>query len=479
MELLGEDPAAIASYQFTSVEVKEKAFRFDGVFLPQSEDKTIWFVEVQFQKVHEFYSQLFSEIFLFLQQYRPVQDWGVLVLFPDQQTEPDLGRHYRELQGRVRAIYLNELEAGTSVILGLVKLVVTPETEVIKAAQALVAMGQGVDGLLEFVETILIYKLKTLSREEIERMFTLGDLRQTKVYQEAKQEGRQEGRQEGEQRGKREVLQRLLTCTFGRVPDGIRTKLAQLSLEQLGEIAEAIIAPSSLEELGHLLGCNNPSQSNTYATLVTKTLLASFETRLSNKLGCGEVKLADGLGEVLGLDFQVALQDIQTAVPTDFLDDPEGHPRRTQSRQAGAPETVGAGTGDVGLRQGMAENPVVTAGVEVPPGMPAGGKHIECPRLVLRQQCRQVGVNGDLPGRHLPLGIPLAYRQHRQRMPVLPVICIGIGSEQRTDFADATAREQTNGRHRPVAHRRQCPQELGYLRRGENFGFAVTVLFHR
>jgi predicted transposase/invertase (TIGR01784 family) len=257
MELLGEDPASIASYQFTSVEVKEKAFRFDGVFLPQSEDKTIWFVEVQFQKVHEFYSQLFSEIFLFLQQYRPVQDWGVLVLFPDRQTEPALGKHYRELQGRVRAIYLNELEPGTSVILGLVKLVVTPETEVIKAAQTLVAMGQGVDGLLEFVETILIYKLKTLSREEIERMFTLGDLRQTKVYQEAKQEGRQEGRQEGEQRGKimalREILYRQIARKFGRVPDDLNTKLAQLSLDQLGEIAEAIIDLSSLEELENLL----------------------------------------------------------------------------------------------------------------------------------------------------------------------------------------------------------------------------------
>jgi predicted transposase YdaD len=41
LELLGEDPTSIASYQFTSVEVKEKAFRFDGVFLPQREDKTI------------------------------------------------------------------------------------------------------------------------------------------------------------------------------------------------------------------------------------------------------------------------------------------------------------------------------------------------------------------------------------------------------------------------------------------------------
>ncbi len=80
-------------------------------------------------------------------------------------------------------------------------------------------------------------------------MFTLGDLRQTKVYQEAKQEGRQEG----EQRGKREILQRLLTRKFGRVPDDLNTKLAQLSLERLGEIAEAIIDISSLEELEHLV----------------------------------------------------------------------------------------------------------------------------------------------------------------------------------------------------------------------------------
>jgi len=70
-----------------------------------------------------------------------------------------------------------------------------------------------VDGLLEFAETILIYKLKTLSREEIERMFTLGDLRQTKVYQEAKQEG--------EQRGclvLRNVITKQITRKFGEYP---------------------------------------------------------------------------------------------------------------------------------------------------------------------------------------------------------------------------------------------------------------------
>ena len=48
-ELLGQPPENAAGYQFTSVEVKEKAFRFDGIFMPNSEEKPIYFVEVQFQ----------------------------------------------------------------------------------------------------------------------------------------------------------------------------------------------------------------------------------------------------------------------------------------------------------------------------------------------------------------------------------------------------------------------------------------------
>jgi predicted transposase YdaD len=108
--------------------------------------------------------------------------------------------------------------------------------------------------LLKFMETILVYKLKTLSRVGIERMFTLGDLRQMRVYQEAKQEGRQEGEQRGKIMALRETLHRQIARKFGRVPDDLNTKLAQLSLDQLGEIAEAIIDISSLEELEHLLG---------------------------------------------------------------------------------------------------------------------------------------------------------------------------------------------------------------------------------
>jgi len=57
-------------------------------------------------------------------------------------------------------------------------------------------------GLIDLIETIIVYKLPQKSRKEIEAMLGLSELKQTKVYQEAKQEGLQEGRQEGLQEGK-------------------------------------------------------------------------------------------------------------------------------------------------------------------------------------------------------------------------------------------------------------------------------------
>jgi predicted transposase YdaD len=41
------------------------------------------------------------------------------------------------------------------------------------------------------IETIMVYKFPQLSREDIERMLGLSELRQTKVYQEALMEGEQ------------------------------------------------------------------------------------------------------------------------------------------------------------------------------------------------------------------------------------------------------------------------------------------------
>uniref|UniRef100_A0A8J6ZL01 DUF2887 domain-containing protein n=2 Tax=Desmonostoc muscorum TaxID=1179 RepID=A0A8J6ZL01_DESMC len=68
--------------------------------------------------------------------------------------------------------------------------------------------------LINLIETIIVYKLPQKSREEIEAMLGLSELKQTKVYQEALEEGKQqgleEGKQQGKQQGKLEAIPRMI-----------------------------------------------------------------------------------------------------------------------------------------------------------------------------------------------------------------------------------------------------------------------------
>lgn len=257
-ELMGLPSKTADGYQFVSVEIKETAFRFDGILFPDTPDKLIWFVEVQFQKVENFYRQFITEIILYLNQYAPVQDWRAVAIYPNRATEAAKPSHYRELfdSQRLRVVYLNELEAETPFI-GLVQLIITPEDRVIEPAKALVSQHRGVEGLLEFVETILAYKLRNLSREEIAEMFTMGDLKQTRVYQDALQKGRQEGeasgiirgRQEGRQEGEIRTILRLLSRKFGNLPTQVTQQITSLSLEQLDNLADAVLDMQELPDL--------------------------------------------------------------------------------------------------------------------------------------------------------------------------------------------------------------------------------------
>ncbi|WP_287355987.1 Rpn family recombination-promoting nuclease/putative transposase [Moorena sp. SIO3B2] len=89
------------------------------------------------------------------------------------------------------------------------------------------------------METILVYKLPKLSRTEIEAMFSLSDLRQTKVYQEALAEGIQAGRLEGIQagrlegkiQGKLESIPRLLALglTVEQVAQALELEVEQVT----------------------------------------------------------------------------------------------------------------------------------------------------------------------------------------------------------------------------------------------------------
>ncbi len=54
---------------------------------------------------------------------------------------------------------------------------------------------------MELIEAVLVSKFKNLSREEIEAMFTLSDIKNTRVYQDALREGELKGLQRGLRKG--------------------------------------------------------------------------------------------------------------------------------------------------------------------------------------------------------------------------------------------------------------------------------------
>lgn len=260
-ELLDQPIQVAQHYTFRSVELKQVAFRIDGVFLPQPEapDPIVWFVEVQFQNDPEFYHRFFAEIFLFLQQSPQTVDWRAVVLFAKRNVEPSQSHLFRSLLDcpQVQRLYLEELQTLTSDSLGvaLVQLIVAqPQTAVIKA-QRLVEQVQSqgnatpeIREIIEMIETIMVYKFPQLSREEIERMFSLGELRQTRVYQEAWQEGRQEG--------ETALILRLLHQRFGKISPGIETRIRGLSLSQLEVLSDVLLNFASLEDLAGWLDCN-------------------------------------------------------------------------------------------------------------------------------------------------------------------------------------------------------------------------------
>ncbi|QDL06742.1 flagellar assembly protein H [Brasilonema octagenarum UFV-E1] len=236
-ELIGEPPEEARAYQFSSVEVKQTAFRIDGVFLPAKEsdnpstaissgDATrspwralaltaalstsplrvnpIYFVEVQFQEDPQIYARLFAEIFLYLRQNQPQNDWRAAVIFPTRTIDTADRKHYREFftSQRVSPIYLDELGEAVSLPISIatVKLVIENQDTAIEKARELIdrtqqeiSSQQQQRQLLQLIETILIYKFPTMSREEIEAMFGLSELKQTRFYQEAFEEGKQEG----------------------------------------------------------------------------------------------------------------------------------------------------------------------------------------------------------------------------------------------------------------------------------------------
>ena len=99
--------------------------------------------------------------------------------------------------------------------------------------------------LLDLVETILVYKLPTVSREEVRRMLESHDidLKQTRFYQEVFAEGRTEGRTEGEAK----LLRRQLIRRFGPLPAWAEARLTGAEPAQLEVWGERVLEAATLE----------------------------------------------------------------------------------------------------------------------------------------------------------------------------------------------------------------------------------------
>ena len=216
-ELLEKSPALASHYEFSSVEIKELARRIDGLFLPKPEypQDPIYFVEVQFQSDDNLYWRLITEAFVYLNQYKPEKSWQAVVLWANRDIDIGIPLAYQTslAAGQIHVVYLDELVGTSSSIgLGIIKLVVSPENEAIQEARSLINLVKTADAengrdLLELVERMLVYKFSSYTRQELEAMFGLTEWQQTRFYQEVKEELREEVKEET----KLEIIPKLLS----------------------------------------------------------------------------------------------------------------------------------------------------------------------------------------------------------------------------------------------------------------------------
>ena len=256
-DLIGEEATQENNYKFSSIEVKQLSFRLDGLFLPKNENSSLplYLVEVQFQPDENLYYRLFSEFFLFLRQYKPPYPWQMVVVYPRRKIEREQSIHFGDFLKlpNVTRIYLDELgeEALDSIGIGMINLVVESEEKAIPQARDLYQKAQNQLSdesikreFLDLIESIIVYKFPQKSREEIEAMFELADLKKTKVYQEALAEEAVK------------LVLMLLSTRFQDLSPALTEQIQGLSTEQLENLAKALLNFETEDDLRQWLSKN-------------------------------------------------------------------------------------------------------------------------------------------------------------------------------------------------------------------------------
>ncbi|GJD20875.1 hypothetical protein RIVM261_058310 [Rivularia sp. IAM M-261] len=246
-ELIGDASTTASAYNFKSIEVKQTAFRIDGVFIPKrGKDKPIYFIEVQFQRDKGIYSRLISEVNLYLRQNKTKNNWYGVVIYPRKSLDVADTKHYSEFfdSGRITRIYLEDLGDAASLPIGIatIKLIIENQKIAKQQAKELIARTkqQGLtqpqqQQLLDLIGTILVYKLPKIKKEELKAMFKKSDLRKTTFYQEVKEEIQEEVEQKAKEKTKLESIPRLLA--LGLTPEQVAQGL-DISVEVVRQVVQ-------------------------------------------------------------------------------------------------------------------------------------------------------------------------------------------------------------------------------------------------
>ena len=138
----------------------------------------------------------------------------------------------------------------------MIQLIIAQESQVPKIVQQLLQRAKTeipdpliTRGIIDLLETVLVSKFSKLSRQEIQSMFLLSDIKQTRVYQEAREEEAVF------------LLQRMLSKRFGKISapqsgslrDRRLENINSLSLEQLEDLGKALLDFSDIADLDNWL----------------------------------------------------------------------------------------------------------------------------------------------------------------------------------------------------------------------------------
>jgi predicted transposase/invertase (TIGR01784 family) len=262
-ELLSQPPDRANEYIFEAVEVKETAFRMDGVFLPPDRSGIVYLCEVQFQPDELLYERMLSEISIYTYRNRErFADWQAVVIYPSRSLEQSRTEMVREMldSGRIRRVYLDELGAVGELPTGLGLMVLTTleGDRATSEARSLIERSPDRADIIDLISTIMVYKFSNLSRDEVDAMLGI-ELAQTRVYQEAKAEGETIGEAKGLAQGlqqERALVVRLLTKKLGSLTPKNQSRINELLIDRVESLGEALLDFTSIADLENWLSQN-------------------------------------------------------------------------------------------------------------------------------------------------------------------------------------------------------------------------------